>query len=360
MHLGRTTLSKFLIQQLTDIPERQRPWRAAGRCGRRGQGDRGHDRQGGARGLPGRARHQERAGREPAEARRARPRGDDPQLRMGRAARRHGLRGARGALRDAGRIRARPLPAWCSIRSTAHPTPTSTCRSARSSRCCATSDPSAPCAERLPAAGPAAGGRRLRDLRAGDHDRDQRRQGHPRLHARPRDRQLHPDTSGPADSGRHQRVRHQHQQRALLGAAGASLRDRVPGRQERRCAAATSTCAGSPPWSPRCTAFSCAAASSCIRRTPRTAPSPAAAAPAVRGQPDQLSGRAGRRPGHHRQPAPAGGHARVAASARAADLRLAQRGGTHRALPRRVGERHRPALQLAAVQRALAVPPRSA
>ena len=51
-----------------------------------------------------------------------------------------------------------------------------------------------------------------------------RRQRHARLHARPRDRQLHPHPSGPDDPGGDQRVRDQHQQRALLGAAGAALR----------------------------------------------------------------------------------------------------------------------------------------
>ncbi len=48
-----------------------------------------------------------------------------------------------------------------------------------------------------------------------------------------------------------------------------------------------------------------------------------------------------------------------AAPARAADPRLAPRSRAHRALPRRVPERRRPAVHLAAVQRALAVPSRS-
>ena len=49
MHLGRTTLSKFLIQQSDRHRGRQRSWGAAGRCRRRRQGDLGDDRQRGAR-----------------------------------------------------------------------------------------------------------------------------------------------------------------------------------------------------------------------------------------------------------------------------------------------------------------------
>ena len=87
---------------------------------------------------------------------------------------------------------------------------------------------------RLPAARAAAGGRRLCPVRPRDDAGDQRRQGHARLHARSGNRQLHPDTRESADPRRHQRVRHQHQQRPVLGAARAPLRDRVPGRQDRR------------------------------------------------------------------------------------------------------------------------------
>ena len=91
-----------------------------------------------------------------------------------------------------------------------------------------------PCDRGLPAAGAQAGRRWLRDLRARDDAGDHRGQGHPRVHARPRDRQFHPHAPGPADSRRHQRIRDQHEQCALLGAARAPLRRRVPGRQERR------------------------------------------------------------------------------------------------------------------------------
>ena len=48
-----------------------------------------------------------------------------------------------------------------------------------------------------------------------------------------------------------QRVRDQRLQQPLLGAAGQALRRRMPGRPDRRRAARTSTCAGSPRWWPR-------------------------------------------------------------------------------------------------------------
>ena len=79
--------------------------------------------------------------------------------------------------------------------------------------------------ERLLAAGPAAGGGRLCDLRPGDHAGHHRRQGHPWIHARPGNRQLHSHASEPAHTDRYQRIRHQHEQCPILGAAGASLRD---------------------------------------------------------------------------------------------------------------------------------------
>src|SRR5204863_443245 len=72
-------------------PGRERSRRAAHR--RRGghQGDLGDDRQGRARRLSRRAGRQERPGRDAAEARRAGARGHDPQLRVGRTARGHGV-----------------------------------------------------------------------------------------------------------------------------------------------------------------------------------------------------------------------------------------------------------------------------
>ena len=111
MHLGRTTLSKFLIQQLRDID---------------GAGDLGAllvdvaaavkaisamTAKGALGGYLGEHGGNERAGRDAAEARRAGERRAHQELRMGRTARRHGLRGARRALSDTRRISARPLPA---------------------------------------------------------------------------------------------------------------------------------------------------------------------------------------------------------------------------------------------------------
>ncbi len=86
----------------------------------------------------------------------------------------------------------------------------------------------------LPAEGHRAGGRGLRDLRPVDDAGAHGRQGHARLHARSRGRQLHPDAPRPAHSRGHQRVRDQHQQRAVLGDSRAPLRHGVPGRQVRR------------------------------------------------------------------------------------------------------------------------------
>jgi fructose-1,6-bisphosphatase len=80
-----------------------------------------------------------------------------------------------------------------------------------------------------------------------------------------------------------------------------------------------------------------------------------AAAPAVRGQPGRLPGGAGWRQGEHRGSPAARGAAGVAASAHPADRRLAPRGRAHRALSRGVGKRHRQTLYLTAVQRAFAV-----
>ena len=66
------------------------------------------------------------------------------------------------------------------------------------------------------------------------------------------------------------------------------------------------------------------------------------------------------RPRHDGQPARCSMSSPRPAPARSADPGLAQRGGTHRALPRRVREGRRPSLYLAALQRALAVPARGA
>ena len=84
------------------------------------------------------------------------------------------------------------------------------------------------------------------------------------------------------------------------------------------------------------------------------------AAPAVRGQPDQPAGRAGRRARHDRQPAacsrcmPESLHQRV-------PLILGSRNEVERIerYHAEFDQRHRPPVHLAAVQRALAVPPRT-
>jgi fructose-1,6-bisphosphatase I len=57
-----------------------------------------------------------------------------------------------------------------------------------------------------------------------------RRRGH--VHAQPRDGLLGADRFGGEDSRRHARIRHQHVQHAALGAAGAPLHRRMPGRQD--------------------------------------------------------------------------------------------------------------------------------
>ena len=113
-------------------------------------------------------------------------------------------------------------------------TPTSTCRWAPSSRCCATParhrapatvDYLRPGASRWPPATPST--------------------ARPRCSCSPwaRARTASRSTARSATSSsptptwhsrRHQRVRHQHQQRPLLGAAGAPLRHRMPGRPRRR------------------------------------------------------------------------------------------------------------------------------
>ncbi len=67
-------------------------------------------------------------------------------------------------------------------------------------------------------------------------------------------RRLPADAVEPAHSGGHLGVRHQHVEHAPLGSADAALHRRAAGRQDRPARAATSTCAGSPRWSPTCTA----------------------------------------------------------------------------------------------------------
>ena len=95
MHLGRTTLSKFLIQQLNGIDGRQRPGRAARRRRGRGQGDLGDDRQRGARRLSGRDGGKNVQGETQQKLDVLANDVMHPQLRVGRAGRRHGLGGTR-------------------------------------------------------------------------------------------------------------------------------------------------------------------------------------------------------------------------------------------------------------------------
>ena len=360
MHLGRTTLSKFLIQQLNGIAGAQDLGALLVDVAAAVKAISAMTAKGALGGYLGEHGGQQRAGRGPAEARRAGARDDDPQLRVGRPAGRHGFRGTRGALSRCRWNSRAAATCWCSIRSTARPTPTSTSRSAPSSRCCGTQRASRPppattCSRdcKQVAAGYAIYGPATMLVIT-------RRQGHARLHARSRDRQLHPHAPGPADSRRHQRVRDQYQQCALLGAAGAALRDRMSGRQERRARRDFNM-----RWiasmvaevhrilmrggvfmypqghqGPHAARDACACCTRPIRSASWSSRPAAAPAPAVSAcwsvKPET--------------PAPA----------HAADPRLTQRGRAHRALPRRVGERCRPPVHLAAVQRALAVPARGA
>ncbi len=139
---------------------------------------------------------------------------------------------------DSRRVRRAATTCWRSIRSTAPRTSTSTCAvGSIFSVLRASGRRGAGGSRRFPAARHAPGRRRLCDLRAIDDAGADHRAGHARLHARPRDRQFHPHPSRSRDSGRYRRIRDQHVQRALLGAAGAALRERVQGRRERRARA---------------------------------------------------------------------------------------------------------------------------
>ena len=82
----------------------------------------------------------------------------------------------------------------------------------------------------LPATRTRAGGRGVRDLRTFDHARAVGRPGRARVHARADHRRVLPDPPGHARRRAHQHVRHQHLEPPVLGAGGAALRRRVPGR----------------------------------------------------------------------------------------------------------------------------------
>ena len=102
MHLGRTTLSKFLIQQLNGIADSQDLGALLVDVAAAVKAISAMTAKGALGGYLGEHGGRERAGRGPAEARRAGQRDHDPQLRVGRPARRHGLRGAGRALCGAG------------------------------------------------------------------------------------------------------------------------------------------------------------------------------------------------------------------------------------------------------------------
>ena len=110
-----------------------------------------------------------------------------------------------------------------------------------------------PEARGFPAAGNAAGLRRLRAVRPGGDDRDHARHRRARLHARPGDRRVHPHAPEPRHRRGHAGVRGQRVEPAVLGAAGASATSRSASPARPARAARTSTCAGSRRWSPRCT-----------------------------------------------------------------------------------------------------------
>ena len=220
--------------------------------------------------------------------------------RMGRPARRHGVRGAGGAVPDPGGISARPLPAGVRSAGWLVAISTSTSRWARSFRCCARRR-----AERADGAsdflqpGTRAGRRRLCDLRT-DHDAGAHAgPGRARLHAGPRDRRVHADPSGHAHPGaRRSEFAINASQRALLGAAGAALR--------RRNASAGKTAPRGKDFNMRWIASMVAEVHRILMRGgvfmyPRDTKDPTQAgpaAPAVRGQPDGDAGRAGGRRGH--------------------------------------------------------------
>ena len=108
-----------------------------------------------------------------------------------------------------------------------------------SSRCCsAPSRHTRRVASRLPAARRCAGGRRLRDLRpADDAGADAWAAASHGFTLDHELRRVHADApAAAAMPARHQRVRDQRRQQPLLGAAGAALRRRMPGRHDGRAA----------------------------------------------------------------------------------------------------------------------------
>ena len=213
---------------------------------------------------------------------------------MGRLPRGHGLRGDRGALRDPRRVRARQVPAG--VRPARRFVEPRRQRHRRHDLLGAARARGRDVAdrERLPAAGHRAGVRGLRALRAVVDDRADARHRRARLHARPRDRRLPAHPPEPHDSRRHAGVRGQHEQPALLGAAGQALRRGVHRRQERGAGQglqhALDRVAGRR-GAPHPDARRAVHVSARHQGSEQAGPP----APTLRGEPDRLAGRAGRR-----------------------------------------------------------------
>ena len=160
--------------------------------------------------------------------------------------------------RGTGKYRSLPDPigrpaaiCWCSMHWTGHRTSTSTCRwvvcfrsFARRGRASARGD------RRLSAGRGGADLRRLCDIRPGDDARLVRRHGRSRLHARPA-RRVYSHPPRAIRPGRDQRVCYRHLEQPVLGCrlSGATSTNASPAASA--LAARISTCAGSPPWSPR-------------------------------------------------------------------------------------------------------------
>jgi fructose-1,6-bisphosphatase I/sedoheptulose-1,7-bisphosphatase len=93
MHLGRTTLSKFLIQQLNGIEGANDLGALLVDVAAAVKAISAMTAKGALGGFLGEHQQQERAGRDPAKARCYGERSHDKQLRMGWISRRHGIRG---------------------------------------------------------------------------------------------------------------------------------------------------------------------------------------------------------------------------------------------------------------------------
>ena len=144
---------------------------------------------------------------------------------------------------------------WCSIRSTARRTSTSTSRSARYSRCCARRRASPtrsredflqPGTQQVCAGYAIYGPSTMLVLTLGTR--------RARLHARSGDRRLHPDPPEPRIPEETSEFAINASNQRFWEPPVQALRRRVHGRQDAGRAARTSTCAGSRRWWPKCTA----------------------------------------------------------------------------------------------------------